>query len=102
MFNWFKKGLNEFPQNNSPVKMPEIKKPKSDFKIEHYPITDIYACLYKGEYLTRHYSTGIIKTTYSNDLIYAEHLETYDEALKFIEEFKQQHLKQTIEIFEVQ
>lgn len=73
----------------------------SDFSIEYYPITDRYYPKYKSFYLKTGYNTGIVEVKEPYLFAYAEYGSDEIEAMKIIERFKEQRLKENVKTIPV-
>jgi hypothetical protein len=71
------------------------------FTVEYYPLTKVYFCKCGDEYLKRGYRTGIIELLDDYCFAYATQFYTEQEALKFIELYKEQQLKQNVKTIQV-
>jgi len=69
-------------------------KPKSRFNILYYPLSQKYYVQFNGYWLKKTYCTGIIQK--ENYFAVADYFDTKEEALEFIDMFKEQYFMKTV------
>ncbi len=71
------------------------------FTIEHYPITGKYFPKYGNQYMLERFQTGIIELVDEYLFAYADSYSSKERAEKDILMFKEQQLKENIEVFKI-
>jgi hypothetical protein len=101
--NFFKWLFNSKNNNNKTEEFKEIKAVKKSpiFTIEHYPLTERYYPKYKSYYMCKEGSTGIISHKGEHMFPFALYSPTQEGAISIIERFKEQQLKNNINIINV-
>jgi len=72
---------------------PTGKKSDPHCSVEHYPLTGRYYAKYKGDYLRKNKSTGIIELLEDYLFPYSNHFNSEEGAWELIELFKEHKLK---------
>lgn len=63
----------------------------ADGVVEYYPATGIYVAMYEGEYLKAVLPGSEIVWKWGTGIAAADHFETFEEAVKMIHKYKEQH-----------
>lgn len=94
--NWIKKLFSKKEE-----KQCAISDVSTRFSIEYYPLTDRYYPKYGRYYLKTNWNTGIVEKKEDYLFSFAEYGKTKQEAVKLIELFKEQWLKENVKTLPV-
>jgi GR25 family glycosyltransferase involved in LPS biosynthesis len=93
---WLRKIWHSLTQNTN---QPEqVQSEYKGFAVEHYPLTNRYYPTYKGQYIKRHYSTGVYELKEPFLFTYADWACTEEGAWTIIDLFREQRFKTNVQV----